>query len=129
MTAIETVSALYDAIARQDQQGIFDLLHDDIDWKINCADPGPVPWFGHFRGKNEVGRFFQALASGDFTDFSPRAMAANDDLVLVWLHVALTSPKGKSVDMSEVHIWQVKDGKIASMEALEDTAAVRDAFS
>lgn len=129
VTPIDTVTALYDAIARQDQKGIFDLLHDDIEWKVNCADPGPVPWFGCFRGKEEVGRFFAALASADFTDFSPRVMAATDDVVLVWLHVALTTPKQKSVDMSEVHVWHVRGGKIVRMEALEDTAAVKEAFS
>jgi ketosteroid isomerase-like protein len=129
MTALETVTALYDAIGRQDQQAIFDLLHDDVEWKINCADPGPVPWFGHFRGKDGVGRFFQGLTAAEFTDFTPKAMAADGDLVMVWLHVGLTAPTGKTVDMSEVNIWEVCDGKIVKMEALEDTAAVKEAFS
>lgn len=129
MSSLDVIQQLYEAIGRQDHGAVMDLLHDDVRWTINCADPGPVPWFGTFHGKSEVPRFFQGLTAAEFTDFSPKAMVADGDLVMVWLHVALTSPKGKTVDMSEVHIWQLRDGKVASLDALEDTAAVKEAMA
>lgn len=128
MDSLQVIQALYEAIGRQDHAGVFDLLHDDVRWTVQCAEPGPVPWFGEFRGKEEVPRFFQGLASATFTDFSPRAMVADGELVMVWLHVALTGPSGTAVDMSEVHIWQLRDGKVASLDSIEDTDAVKKAM-
>jgi uncharacterized protein len=126
---IDVIKQLYEAIGRQDLPAVLDLLHDDVRWTVNCAAPGHVPWFGDFRGKSQVPRFFEGLTAARFTDFSPKAMAADGDLVFVWLHVALTAPNGKSVDMSEVHVWQLRGHKVGSVDILEDTAAVRDAMA
>jgi uncharacterized protein len=129
MANIDVIKSLYAAIGNQDFDEIMKLVHDDVRWTVQCADPGPVPWFGDFRGKAELPKFFEALTAAEFTDFSPRAIAADGDVVLAWLHVALTSPSGKKVDMSEVHIWHVREGKVASLDSIEDTDAVKTAMS
>lgn len=129
MSGVALIQDVYGKIAAQDIPGLMALLHDDIRWTINAADPGPVPWFGDFRGKDEVPKFFQGLGAVEWKDFSPRAVVGDDNTVMALLHVAFEAKSGKTVDMLEVHVWGLRDGKVASLDALEDTAAVRDALS
>jgi len=58
-----------------------------------------------------------------------KASLSEGGLVMNWLRVAFTSPKGRQVDMEEVQIWQVADGKVQSVDILFDTAAVARAFA
>lgn len=54
-------------------------------------------------------------------------MVGDDDTVMVLLHAAFRTKAGKEVDMLEVHVWELRDGKVASPDALEDTAVVKEA--
>jgi ketosteroid isomerase-like protein len=45
------------------------------------------------------------------------------------LHVAFTAPNGRAVDMDEVQVWHLRDGKVCRVDTLLDTAAVAAAFA
>jgi ketosteroid isomerase-like protein len=125
---VDTVRAVTEALGRGDLLAVMGMVSKDVRWAVNAADREAAPWFGVYQGKRSLPDFFAELAKLDFTDFTLKAILSEGDLVITWLHVAFTSPLGREVDMEEVQIWQLADGKVASVDTLLDTAAVAAAF-
>lgn len=123
------IEQLYQAIAKQDVPQLMSLLHDDIRWTINVADPSPAPWWGDFRGKDEIGRFFGGLTAVEWKDFSVQDLLCEGDVAMALLNAAFRTTSGKEASFLEVHVWRLRDGKVASLDALEDTAQVKEALS
>jgi ketosteroid isomerase-like protein len=125
----DIVRTITDALGRGDLLAVMGLVAKDVRWAVNAADREAAPWFQVYQGKRSLPDFFAELSQLTFTDFTLKAMVSDGDLVMTWLHVAFTSPKGRSVDMEEVQIWQLADGKVQSVDTLLDTAAVGAAFA
>ena len=125
---VDTVTAVSEALGRGDLLAVMGMVSKDVRWVVNAADREAAPWFGVYQGKRSLPDFFAELAKLDFTDFTLKAILSDGDLVITWLHVAFTSPLGREVDMEEVQIWQLADGKVTSVDTLLDTAAVAAAF-
>jgi len=128
-TNAEIVKTVTDALGRGDLLAVMGLVAKDVRWAVNAADREAAPWFRVYEGKRSLPDFFAELAQVTFSDFTLRAMLSDGDLVITWLHVAFTSPQGREVDMEEVQIWQLADGKVRSVDTLLDTAAVGAAFA
>lgn len=124
----EIIQQVYEAIAQQDVPRLMGLLQDDIRWTINAADYSGVPWWGDFRGKEEIGQFFGGLTAVEWTDFSVKEILAEGDLAMALLHAAFRTKDGRETSFLEVHVWRLRDGKVASLDALEDTAQVTAAM-
>lgn len=125
----EIVRSVTEALGRGDLLAVMGMVTKDVRWAVNAADRQAAPWFGVYEGKRSLPDFFAELAKLSFTDFTLRAMLAEGDLVITWLHVAFTAPTGRSVDMEEVQIWQLSEGKVRQVDTLLDTAAVGAAFA
>jgi ketosteroid isomerase-like protein len=125
----DIVRTVTEALGRGDLLAVMGLVAKDVRWAVNAADREAAPWFQVYQGKRSLPDFFAELSQLTFTDFTLRAMLSDGDLVITWLHVAFTSPQGRSVDMEEVQIWQLADGKVQSVDTLLDTAAVGAAFA
>lgn len=128
-TNADIVRTVTEALGKGDLLTVMGLVAKDVRWAVNAADREAAPWFGVYEGKRSLPDFFAQLAELTFTDFTLKAMLSDGDLVITWLHVAFTSPKGRDVDMEEVQIWQLADGKVARVDTLLDTAAVGAAFA
>jgi ketosteroid isomerase-like protein len=128
-TNVDTVRAVTEALGRGDLLAVMGMVSKDVRWAVNAADREAAPWFGVYQGKRSLPDFFAELARLTFTDFTLKAILSEDDLVMTWLHVAFTSPLGREVDMEEVQIWRLADGKVTSVDTLLDTAAVAAAFA
>ncbi len=130
MTAnADIVRSVTEALSRGDLLAVMGLVDRNVRWAVNAADRDAAPWFGVYQGKRSLPDFFAQLAELDFSEFELKALLSDGDLVMTWLHVAFTSPKGRQVDMEEVQIWRLADGKIVSVDTLLDTAAVGAAFA
>jgi ketosteroid isomerase-like protein len=125
----DIVRTITEALGRGDLLAVMGLVSRDVRWAVNAADRDAAPWFGVYQGKRSLPDFFAELSLLTFTDFTLKAMLSDGDLVITWLHVAFTSPKGRDVDMEEVQVWQLADGKVRSVDTLLDTAAVGAAFA
>jgi uncharacterized protein len=53
----QVVEQAYEAFGRGDIPGLLELLSDDVDWNV----PEVLPQGGSFKGREDVGRFFQGL--------------------------------------------------------------------
>ena len=128
-TNADIVRTVTDALGRGDLLAVMGLVARDVRWAVNAADRTAAPWFKVYEGKRSLPEFFAELARVTFTDFTLKATLSEGDLVVTWLHVAFTTPTGGSVDMEEVQIWRLADGKVTSVDTLLDTAAVGAAFA
>jgi ketosteroid isomerase-like protein len=126
---IDTVKEVTEALGRGDLLAVMGMVSKDVRWAVNAADREAAPWFGVYQGKRSLPDFFAELSKLTFTDFTLKGILSDGDLVMTWLHVAFTTPLGRQVDMEEVQIWQLADGKVTSVDTLLDTAAVAAAFA
>ena len=62
MSAVETVQDIYAAFGRGDVPAILTRLADDVQWEYATA-ANPIPWLQPLTGRDQVPRFFEALAS------------------------------------------------------------------
>lgn len=121
---IQLVLSAYDAFQRGDIRSLLALLHEDVTWGID-ADL-PVPWYHVRYGRSAVPTFFDALAEGlEFEHFSPHDFAVTGALVYNAVDFAATvKGNGAEIELTSVHVWTIREGRIATWRAYEDTAAV-----
>ena len=127
---IEAVRRLYDAYGRGDVDAVVAELADDVDWAAEAASTS-VPWYGSYRGRSEVPRFFKEIATNvDITEFSIESYTSNDTDVVATVHWTYTvNATGKRASMYMQHWWRFADGKIVFFRGSEDSEQSAAAFS
>ena len=127
---IESVQRLYEAYGRGDVEAVLAEVADDVDWAAEAASTS-VPWYGSYRGKAEVPRFFKEIGSNvEVTEFTPLSFTSNETDVIVAVHWAYTvNATGKRAAMNMQHWWRFADGKIVFFRGSEDTEQSAAAFS
>jgi uncharacterized protein len=108
MTPIETVQHLYAAFGRGDVPAILACLAEDVQWEHDTF-PNPVPWLQPLKGREQVPRFFEALAGHiDFSRFEPKTILAQGDTVvsLIDLEATVRRTGKRVVEIDEIHIWR-----------------------
>ena len=129
---IEILHRVYAAFGRGDLDMILAALADDVDWISVSEEPDPVvPWYGRYRGKAEVPRFFKEIGSAvQVTEFTPLSFTANDTDVMVAIRWSFTATAtGSSAALHMQHWWRFNDGKVAVVRTCEDTGKTAAAFT
>jgi uncharacterized protein len=118
----------YQKYQNKDIPGLLDLFADDIEWV--GAETEEIPFSGVFRGKDEVGRYFSQLDEAqEAQQFEPQTFIAEDDKVVVTGQSRWTvKSTGQTYDNPWVHVFTVRNGKVARFEQFNDTAAAAKAF-
>ena len=127
---IAAIQRLYEAYGSGDIDGVVAELADNVDWAAEAASTS-VPWYGNYRGKGEVPRFFKEIgANVEITEFSLLSFASNDTDVIVAVHWAYTvNATGKRAAMHMQHWFRFADGKIVFFRGSEDSEQSAAAFS
>lgn len=111
-----------------DIRQLLDLYHEDAEWVTPESEF--VPFAGNFHGKQGIAQFFAKLdAAAQTVRFEPKQTIAEGDQVVVtgdatWLAKAT----GRSYDSPWVHVFTLRNGKVARFMAYYDTAASERAF-
>jgi uncharacterized protein len=131
MSPIETVQQIYAAFGRGDVPAILSCLADDVAWEYG-ATPNPAPWLQPLRGRLQVPRFFDALATHcEFHAFVPKTVLGQDRLVVSLCDVEF-SVRGtgvRVVEVDEVHLWHFDaEGRVTRFRHRADTLAHALAF-
>jgi uncharacterized protein len=129
MGNVDTVKTGWDAFQRGDVEGVLEAYADDVRWDgWNAKD---LPGGGRFEGKQEVGRMLGQYGPDNFEDFraTPDEFHEDGDVVIVLGHAEGTTKAGGNFTAPFVHVNRLRDGKVAEVLALTDTAVLRDAFS
>jgi ketosteroid isomerase-like protein len=125
----DIVRSVTQAMERGDQLAVMGHVTRDVVWNVHAADPAAAPWFGAHEGKRGVARFLDELASVGFTQAEQRGLHADGDTVVTETHLAFDGPNGTHVEVDEVQVWRLVDGRISSVDVFLDTAAVAAAFA
>lgn len=107
---------------------LLERYHDDALWIEPDAEY--VPFAGRHNGKAEIAQFFQTLdAEAQALRFEPKEFIAEGDKVVVIGEATwLCKQTGRSYDSPWVHVFSMRDGKVARFESFQDTAAGERAF-
>src|SRR3954453_11199292 len=108
-STIDPTQRMYQALGRGDVEAILAELADDVDWvSVSEARHPSVPWYGSYRGKGEVPRFFKEIGSSDdTTEFTPLSFTANDTDVMVAIRWGFTvRATGKNATLHMQHWWR-----------------------
>jgi uncharacterized protein len=127
---IEAVQRFYAAYGRGDVDAVVAELADDVDWAAEAASTS-VPWYGNYRGKGEVPRFFKEIgASVEITEFTLVSFTSNETDVVATVRWAYkVKATGKTAAMYMQHWWRFAEGKIVFFRGSEDTEQSAAAFS
>jgi ketosteroid isomerase-like protein len=129
---ISAVQRMYEALGLGDIEALTADVDDDVEWVSVSESAHPsVPWYGSYRGKGEVPRFFKELGSSvDITEFTPLSFTASDTDVMVALRWTYTvKATGRSAALQMQHWWRFADGKIVFVRTAEDTEQTAAAFA
>lgn len=125
---IELVKKGYEAFGKGDIPALTKLFAEDIKWRVPEVENSPFT--GKYDGREAVEGFFALLGeTEDFTHFAPREyIAQNDKVVVLGSMTATVRETSREYKSDWVHIFTVKDGKIADFLEFFDNAAASKAF-
>ena len=127
---IQVVKDAYAAFLRGDIPALQDLLTDDVEWDGVKGTEGTLPQAGLRRGKAEVVRFFQEVDSTtQFDRFEPQDFVAQGDTVVaIGMYSGIAKANGQRVTSDWVHVFNMRDGKVARFREFCDSAALVRAY-
>lgn len=127
---VEKLQQMYAAFGRGEIATILDGVSDDVQWGVESV-ASEVPWYQVRRGRDGVADFFSTLGQEvDFKSFVPSTFVSNGDEVFVAVDYDYRFRKnGKGAQIGALHRFRLRDGKVTSFRAYEDTAAVRAAWA
>jgi uncharacterized protein len=125
----ELVQHAYQHFKDGDIQGLLGLLSEDVEWKL--FEMEGVPFSGTRRGDERVGEFFsQVFDTEEPLHFEPRELVAQGDKVVALGDYAWrVKSTGREYESDFVHVFTVRDGKVARFQEFMDTAAVSAAIA
>jgi uncharacterized protein len=125
--ALTLVQSAYAAFGRGDIPALLNMLTEDVRWQF--TGDRKAPYTGTVIGHSQVGEWFGAVAQADdIQAFEPREFLVGPDHVTVlgWERT-VSKPGGKPFETEWVHVWRVRDGRIASFWGMFDTEAAANA--
>jgi uncharacterized protein len=126
---IRTAQEAYAAFGRGDIQSLLSMLDENVEW-VTPGPPDAMPTAGTRRGREGVAEFFSTLAETDQIEvFEPQEFIAQGDKVVSIIKCRTRlKATGRAVDDELVHIFTVRDGRIARFREYFDTAATVEAL-
>lgn len=117
-TDLDTIRASYVALNRGDIQGALDALHREAVWRESPELPGG----DDFEGREAIEDFLVGyLEQWDVFRQQVESTVRRGDRVLVNIHLtAIGRESGAEVSARYVHVWTMRDGRGAEVDAFYD---------
>ena len=118
--SVEVVRGIYDALGRGDMAGVLGAMADDIRW----YQAEGVPYGGLYRGGDAVAQNVFGPLMRDIPNFAvtpEQFIASGDTVAVVVRYTGTGKDTGKELDLPVVHVWEVRDGKLAQFRQFMDT--------
>ena len=125
--ALTLIQTAYACFGRGDIPALLALTTRDVDWQFH-GDRG-AGYTGRVQGQAQVGEWFGEVARlDDIQAFEPREFLAGADHVTVIGHErTIARATGRTFETPWVHVWQLRDGRIARFTGFFDTQAAAEA--
>ena len=126
-TNVDLLRRVYDAFARGDIGSVLGVMTDDIQFVVaeNSLFYRGTPYVG----KQEIEEKLFARVGAEWDGYWIEVERLHDagEVVVVQLRYRGTyKATGRTMAAQGVHIWTVRDGKLAKLEEYVDTAGIRD---
>ncbi|MGH3897215.1 MAG: nuclear transport factor 2 family protein [Pseudonocardiaceae bacterium] len=114
----ELIKQTYEAFNRGDVLAVLDNLAEDAQWSA----PGTLPHGGRFHGKSGAMQFFQGMgAAWQALGLDVEGVSeVGNDLVVGIVRADGTLHGGRSSGYGAVHVFTVREGKIARFREYTD---------
>lgn len=127
-TPTEAAKAFYAAVAQGDIPGVVNALHPDLHW----TEAEGFPYFsGTWHSPQDVVDKLLVPLMRDWNSFTATAhdfIETGDRVVSIGVYAGVAKATGNTMRAPFVHIWQVRDGKLARFDMYTDTWLVRQAL-
>jgi ketosteroid isomerase-like protein len=123
--SLDVVRGVYEAFGRGDVAAVLGAMADDLEWH----EAEGMPYGGVYRGGQAVAENVFGPIIRDVSNFavSPEELIGSGDTVAAVVRYTGTGQAtGKQLDLPVVHVWDVRDGKIACFRQFIDTAMFRE---
>ena len=117
---VELVKGVYGAFARGDVSAVLSAFADDIEW----YEAEGMPYGGLHRGGEAVAQKVIGPITEDVDGFAvtPEELIASAATVAAVVRYAGTGKAtGTTLDLPAVHVWDIRDGKLARFRQFIDT--------
>ncbi|HEY8975340.1 MAG TPA: nuclear transport factor 2 family protein [Burkholderiaceae bacterium] len=125
--ALTLIQDAYGCFGRGDIPALLALTTPDVDWRFH-GDHG-AGYTGRVIGHAHLAEWFGEVArADDIQSFEPREFLAGPDHVTVIGHErTIARATGRVFETPWVHVWRLREGRIAGFTGLFDTQAVAQA--
>jgi ketosteroid isomerase-like protein len=122
---IDTIWRVYDALASRDASAIQEVFAPDV----TIRQSPELPWGGDYEGLDGAFTFFLTLVEHIESQVTTDSLfAAGDHVVQTGRTRGTVRANGASFDIPEVHVWELRDGKVVRYQVYIDTPAMLDAL-
>jgi uncharacterized protein len=118
--SIEFVTDVYGAFARGDVPAVLGAFADDIEW----YEAEGMPYGGLHHGGDAVAQKVFGPITNDVDGFAlvtEELIGSGATVVAVVRYTGTGKATGKALDVPAVHIWDIRDGKLARFRQFIDT--------
>ena len=118
--SIELVKGVYGAFARGDVPAVLGAFADDIEW----YEAEGMPYGGLHHGGDVVAQKVFGPITEDIDGFAlvtEEFIGTGGTVVAVVRYTGTGKATGKALDLPVVHVWDIRDGKLARFRQFIDT--------
>lgn len=117
---VEFVKDTYAAFGRGDVPAVLGAFAEDIEW----FEAEGMPYGGLYHGRDAVAQNVFGPITEDVEGFAivPEELIGSGASVAAIVHYTGTGKAtGKALDVPAVHVWEIRDGKLARFRQFIDT--------
>ena len=117
---VEFVNGVYGAFARGDVPAVLGAFAEDIEW----FEADGMPYGGLYRGPEAVAQNVFGPITEDVDGFAlvtGEFIASGGTVAAVVRYTGTGKASGRPLDVPAVHVWDVRDGKLARFRQFIDT--------
>jgi ketosteroid isomerase-like protein len=118
--SVELVKGVYGAFARGDVPAVLGAFADDIEW----YEAEGMPYGGLHHGGDAVAQKVFGPITEDIDGFAlvtGEFIGSGETVAAVVRYTGTGKATGKSLDLPAVHVWDIRDGKLARFRQFIDT--------
>jgi uncharacterized protein len=118
--SVELVKDTYEAFGRGDVPAVLGAFADDIEW----YEAEGMPYGGLHRGAEAVAQNVFGPIAEDVEGFAvtyEQLIGSGETVAAVVRYTGTGKETGKTLDLPVVHIWDLRDGKLARFRQFIDT--------
>ena len=123
---VEIVKDVYGAFGRGDVPAVLGAFADDIEW----FEAEGMPYGGLHRGPDAVAQNVFGPITEDVEGFAlviEEVFGSGATVAAAVRYTGTGKPTGKALDVPAVHLWDIRDGKLARFRQYIDTVKFAEA--